>query len=83
MGCSPYSSLNLIRSAASSNEWGELKRKIKVKASLIYAKSIMIEYKFEEVFKTCKKLVPSNEIGQLNTQFVFFGHIIEDMYTAY
>lgn len=78
------SNLSILKKCCSNQEWGELKKKVRIKAAMIYPRSKMIEYRDHMTNKThaeweaeLRSRALANE-KRVTTLCNIEGHIVED-----
>lgn len=69
--------LAILKNVCSSQEWGELMRKIRIKAAMIYPRSQMMEYEGPQTFVEWQEAL-RKQPRRLTTIFDISGHSVQD-----
>lgn len=69
--------LAILKNVCSSQEWGELMRKIRIKAAMIYPRSQMMEYEGPQTFVEWQEAL-RKQPRRLTTIFDISGHTVQD-----
>ena len=71
------SSLSILRCCSSDKEWGELKSKIRIKAAMIYPKSLRVEYTGNTSYKAWLEACETRS-GKIYSYSDIKGHHVHD-----
>ena len=69
--------MSILKNVCSSQEWGELMRKIHIKAAMIYPRSQMMEYEGAQTFVKWQEALRKHP-RRLTTIFDISGHCVQD-----